>query len=412
MNNNQNMNLFWKQAEKLELKEADKENNVTHALLVLLNENNHFLNLLLKKINPALKINQPKTYFQVSPKLRLKTAEVENKIILSITSNNNTSEKFEQENIKKKRDIPDGLILDKKTAVLIEAKVSATKDHEQLKRYNKTYYYGKGNIYFINWEEIYNLAKNYQSKGDKNIENYLLNQFREYLEVINLSGFSGINFFNKEENYDEDSARDVLKRLVVELKQKDILKQYNFKFAERPLTGNAWNYFYSEGIKENNPRIFPHYSIYIFPEFFGLDCLFHKKEFKKILKEKDYFFSVIENLAKKSPDYYLKFTHYRKLANKESNKNVRVGPGYENFSFMVQIRQYIKDNKKDWKERLEQYFNLLTKEHLKQISILKKTDYKDKANQNMNEPEKVIEFITSTVSETNNIYKKMVELYK
>lgn len=409
-----NMNLFWKQGERPELRESDKENNVTHALLVTLKENKEFLNSLLKTVGSQNKIKRPTIYFQVPLKIKHKTTNSQEKIILSIVSKHNHSERDDPENPMKKKDIPDGLILDKNISVLIESKVSAVKDHGQLRRYNQTFYQGAGEVKTITWEEIYNLAKR-QNRGSK-IGDYILNQFKEYIEVINLNGFNGIPFFDKSEsgeNYEKEFASEVLKRLVIEFKEENFFKQHHFKIAERPKTGQAWDYFYSEEITKTNPRTFPHYSIYIFDEFFGLDVLFHRKEFKKIIKnKKEDFFALIKEIADKSADYYLTFIHYRKIANKDKYSYARTGRDYTNFEFCVNLKQFIKDNKKDWQKRLEQYFNLILKEKFKQISLCKKAFYYDRAYENLNNAKGVINFIKDSVTDTKDIYKMMLESYK
>lgn len=410
---NKNLNLFWRQIKNPKLGEQELENNVTQAFLILLKENLHFLNNILGQIGLKESIKKDfKVYFQVEKKLRYITRETKNKYILSIASD--SSRELDSDIILDKSSIPDGLIYDKNTSILVEAKVSANKDNEQIQRYNKQFFHNEAKIINLTWESLYQISKKIKLTKINTIPDFLLKEFLQYLEVINLSGFEGIPFFNKEEKYDKEIASKLLKNLIIDINKKDWFKGYEFKVGERPKTGSAWDYFYDNNIKGSNPRKFPHYSVYIFNEFFGIDLLFHKKELNRILKnEQDFsnFCDLLSQLSTDSPDYYLKVVHYRKLANKLTNKGVRTGAGYEDFVFIMQLKQFIKNNKNDWKDRLRQYLVLLKGERLKQISILKKAHYLDKEYGLLVNTENCFNFIKQTFEETKKLNHFIYNIY-
>jgi hypothetical protein len=187
------INLFWRQTRNLELREKERENNVTHALLILLEKNHNLLNKLLSKVNiNNINKKEKEILYQVTNKENNITRDSKNKFILFIYSKYNEQESKGVE--VKKIDIPDGLIRDNNTSIIIESKFSSSKDNSQIKRYNKTYFNNQAKIIEITWEEIYDIISEHKIKLNS-IEGYLMQEFKEYLEVIQLSGFSGIPFF-------------------------------------------------------------------------------------------------------------------------------------------------------------------------------------------------------------------------
>ena len=103
--------------------------------------------------------------------------------------------------------------------------------------------------------------------------------------------------------------------------------------------------------------------------------LFHQKELRKILKDnklKEEFFDELKKLAKSSPDYFLQYIPYRLLANKGRIGRAQTGDSFSTLDFNLQMSRFINQNKKDWREKLTQFLELLMEQESKQISIFKK----------------------------------------
>lgn len=398
------MNLFWRQTRNPNLRETELENNVTHAFLLLLKKNKEFLNKLVKNLKiPNIQEKKKEILFQVSKKHRSQTLDAKNKFILFISSKFNASE--HEGDTEKQTDIPDGLIIDGQTAILIEAKLSSSRDPAQIKRYNQTYFKNQGILKEVTWEEIHSLI-NLKKFKKESIAEFLSDQFKKYLEVIHLSGFSGIPFFEKEELYDPKNASFILKHLMIELKEQTWFNKYNFKTGDRPKT-SPWDYWYIDEILETNPRKFPHYSIYIFADFFGIDCLFHTKEVRRILKNETslkLFLDLIEKIGKSSPDYFFRAVHYRLLHNKEK-AGARVGESFQDLELTFQLSKFIQNHKKDWRARLTQYLQLFSKEDIKQFSIMKKAHYGDKSYKHFVNPKPSLNFIKEAIEETHDLFE-------
>ena len=406
----ESMNLFWKQKEKPSIDYSEKENNVTHAFLVTAKNEPIFLKAVLQKAGIKTKIKTSyDVYFQVSKKRRYQTLDAKNKYLLFISSKYNTAGSDTDE---ERGTIPDGLIIDDNASVLIESKVTSRKDSGQLRRYNTIFYKGKGELKEIYWEDIFDITQKFLKKCKSSLGEYLVSQFREYLEVVNMAGFDGIPFFRKEEVYDKEIASKILNRLGSELKP--WLAKKGFVLAGRPKAVLAWDYFYDKKIKSPNPGNIPHYSILIFPEFYAVETLFHRQELRKILKDKklkEEFFDGLEKLSKYSPDYFLQYTHYRLLANKRKANHAQTGDGYSTLNFILQISRFIKQNKKDWRIKLSQILELLIKQECKQISILKKAFYKDKEYIRLDDRENSINFIKNTVERTKHLNDMILKIY-
>ena len=214
------LNVFYRQPKEKQFRDRELENNVTSAFLILLKSNNTFLNYFLDKLNVnSIKQNCKEVIFQVTNKYTIQTKSKENKYLLFINSKYDLRIKDNKgSEHTKSKDIPDGLIFDDKTAILIEAKVSAIKEESQLKRYNKAYFDGSAQTDLTTWQDIYGYilgySNKYKSLNQCNTCDFLLNEFKGYLEVVNLSGFSGIPFFNKDERYDEKIAGEIIIMLV------------------------------------------------------------------------------------------------------------------------------------------------------------------------------------------------------
>ena len=240
MKNNKPLNIFWKQSENKssengdEKKKLDKENNATHALLVLLDKDKKFINKILRKSNiPELKkINKAKIFFQCSDKeYKKETKQKETKIIFSITSelNKDPGDKDGGYSHEIYKHIADGLMLTEDVAILIEAKFSGKENKKQIKRYNREFFGGKGEVVHIQWEKIYSLSKKVCGKRNKeSVQRYLHEQFEEYLEANDMAGFQGIPFDvdkkdkdNNNDVYNYDTAKRVLKNLIKKIAENE-----------------------------------------------------------------------------------------------------------------------------------------------------------------------------------------------
>ncbi len=411
----QNLNVFGRQIEEENYNEY--ENNVTKAFLLVIKNNLSFRKKFLKLLKVRFKLqNKCDFIFQVSQKEKYRTRNVCTPIICKITSKYKLREKDFENNIKDNR--PDGLIIDDTHAIMIEAKVNADSDKDQIGRYNKDFFNNKADIISLYWEDISSICRKIKVRKPKTIGEYLANHFSNYLEEIKLSGFDGIPFFNENYDYDERAAKEILKQLIIDLKEKRWFKDNALKFQDRPKT-SVWDAFFDGTVSNTTLIHFPHYSVYIFPGFFGIDLIFHKNDMKKILKDnklKEEFLECFKKIADISPDYFFRIVAYRKIANKRAGTGVRTGASYDSFIFEYQMSRFIKNHRKEWKKKLELYLNMLISEEYKQISILHNSHYEDKTYMDkgkfdLTKPENVLEMVKKVYDETQQVHSLLLKVH-
>ncbi len=399
------LNLFWREPilpkpGRME----EKENNVTHAFLATLANDRAVTAALLQEIlsksslrNAASALGRsPEFDFQVSEsrKAELRTKQVQ--IILFIDSEYDESLVADtafhpipeagpqNRDSGTGRDRPDGLILGKNAAVLIESKIRKCNPQareEQIGRYNRVFFGGAASKVYLTWQQLYRWLSRRNSKET------ITKHFLKYLEAINLSGFRGIPFFDKKNEWNDAEAEAVAKELSAELKKWFDTENVGLSMNIRPKGKKAglWDYFYypalAEKAKKSGPQSIPHMAVYMNSNHFGISVTFNKKAvIKKILgSEKRYseFFEKVKGLSK-NPDAYLALNHYKMLAHKREYKHNRQGPKYEDFKLEYQLSR-LKNNPAE-----EDFFKSLMKLSLriplKEIALLEKFYYEDSSD--------------------------------
>lgn len=405
-----NLNLFWREpiSSKIE-RVREKENNVTHAFLVTLAKDKKMASKLIKKLDEKLADvslgNDFEIDLQVDESRKRETVAKKKQILLFINSKYNVSEAMEEDD-KKQKSIPDGLILNKNLAILIEAKVNDSKS-DQIKRYNNTFFSGSGDEIYSTWEQIYCEMTRIESKD------FVIPEFLRYLEVIGLSGFRGISFFRKDFEYNKTEAEGITKELCNELEEWFNKKHTDLVVGKRPKAG-AWDYVYLKKLETNNKKpdaqSIPHIGFGFDYEAFNVMVTFNKKTvLNKILKSewKQFF----ENITKFSEDKntYLMGSHYKMLAHKTEYKHHRQGEKYSDFKIQLQLSRINKNSEEYFKNLL----NFMSKERLKEIAIVKKFYYKDSFDTEITkfaDGEKALKKIKLTINELKPYYKFIVKI--
>jgi len=404
------LNLFWREpiSQKTE-RIKEKENNVTHAFLVTLNQDKKMAQKLITKL---LRIKLAKTFeidFQVSETRRSELLKKKNRIILFVNSEYNLSEVTGENSDKKQKDIPDGLILDKNAAILIETKVNASKSKAQINRYNNKFFSNCSKINCLTWQKLYSTI------AEINSDDFVTQQFLRYLEAVGLSGFRGIPFFRKNFEWNLKEAEDITKELCIELKKWFIDSHKDLVLGERPKAG-AWDYFYLKKLEYNAKKLgaqgIPHMSFGFNSEAFDVMVTFNKKTvLKKILGSKSVWKDFFEHISRFSKDSntYLMVSHYKMLAHKKEYKGHRQGPKYSDFKIELQLSRLNKNPEEYFKNLL----NLIAKEQMKEIAIIKKFYYQDSFDKEIMkfvDGENALKKIKSTINELEPYYKFIVEM--
>ena len=179
---------------------------------------NIFKNNLIKPINISLQEDithiRNKLNKDVKRLLVLIKSKYNDKIIVE-------KQKDKKQKNKEERAIIDILINYRNLILGIEAKLGASKDNNQIQKYIECLEIEEDNYIEIYWEDIYSKLKKI-TKNEK-IENFIINQFKEYMEVIGMTDFQGIPFvlnangeFQSKFNYSE--ARKILKKIEIKLR--------------------------------------------------------------------------------------------------------------------------------------------------------------------------------------------------
>jgi len=191
-------NIFWHQGvkifeeeflktEKGETRISHLENDVTKALLnVFQHSGKRLLGIFLRLIDVK---QSPETFdfdFQVTDtyKYRRKNERIMLSIISAATQTK-SDPKYRVE-----RSLPDACIFNKDTVILIEAKTQSPLISEQLESHIKHFLGSATKQRILTWEEI---CESFGSPKapDKNLDDFLLSQFTEFLNLIGLAEFKG-----------------------------------------------------------------------------------------------------------------------------------------------------------------------------------------------------------------------------
>lgn len=141
--------------------------------------------------------------------------------------NNSEANKLNIKEENNKKSLPDAWIWDKNNVILMESKTNIKIDEDQLNRHEKVLKEKVLRKYSL-WEEIHTYFKdklndlNYFTSINKDKDIFLIEQFVKYLELINLSKFSGWQkedfefFFSFDEN-EKERLRNKLNKFINEI---------------------------------------------------------------------------------------------------------------------------------------------------------------------------------------------------
>ena len=379
------LNVFNYEPSASKANVEEKENNVTRAFLNTLKNNPDFFKKFM--IKQSIKVDlkgEIEFEFQTNPESKGITRNRENKFFLIITKdpykNDDLVELHSDGGLR-----ADGLIFGETFAILIEAKVNAKYDQNQIDRYNKHYFNFNSIEKPVSWEEIHRFCVDYLTKisVEKRIwmeqtKHFIVNEFRIYLEDNNMSGFDGVEYFvpkTERDTYDPQRANNILKSLRYEYPEINP----NIIPSDRRFAGQ-WDYFNMKGQKSGSH---PQFQVSLNERGFFLGVMTDGNNLRKILDNYDEFAAIIEKL-KDNPDYYLEIVDYHKLKNKRENKKIRQGDGYETFNFNIQLLKIFSN--KDWENWLKQILILMGKSKFKKknIQIIKHYLFNDEIFQQHN----------------------------
>jgi len=227
---------------------------------------------------------------------------------------------------------PDALIQIDKYNIFIESKIGASLDKDQINKHLKSISDGylicitpsdkdrdivqqikKSNLRFISWKEVYLVFKEQFGKTKDEKTNFLIKQFLEYLEAINMAPFSGWDKKDFEAflNIEDDPKRELRSRV------KEKLKQYLIELKELPKEEKlfedletdvgkiekdvtyVWGVLCKPPIKEKVHK--PHFNFWVNSDEFGMGILIQGKSpankmKKSINSEKDKFLKILKKL--------------------------------------------------------------------------------------------------------------------
>lgn len=394
------LNIFNYEPRRSKVGVDEKENNVTRAFLTTLQKSPHFSKHFFSKLDIDLQKKVSYT-FQTNQKevntLKRRTRKhyflyISKENPFELEGNNNTT-----------NPLPDGLINDEKNIILLEAKVNAPKDKSQKNNYKKKFFDNNCIEKEITWEDIHKIIKLFLLKNSSSIntiERFILEEFKRYMEAINLNSFDGISFYKNDENYDEIIAKQTLKLLRLEYPK---FKDINLATPTRPLESN-WDPIRLSTKKEKRT----HYTISFNEYSFNIDIMTFGDIGKKVVKHNyKQFIEYVKELSN-NVDYYLELVDYHKIKNKRLEKgqnHVQRGKDYNSLLFSIQLYKLV--NQKNWEEKLKQIMETHLKSGIKNLQIQKRFLYIDdyyKEKIDMSNRETALNEIENTLKDLKSLY--------
>lgn len=225
---------------------------------------------------------------------------------------------------------PDALIQTDKCNIFIESKIDSPLKEDQIYRHlesisedylicitprdedrNIIQQIKKSNLRFVSWKEVYLCFKEQLEKTKDEKTKFIIQQFLEYLEAINMAPFSGWDKKDFEAflNIEDDPKRKLRSRV------KEKLRQYLIELKELPkeekLFENLetdigkiekdfiWGVLCKPPIKEKVHK--PHFNFWVNSDEFGMGILIQGKSpadkmKKSINSEKDKFLKILKKL--------------------------------------------------------------------------------------------------------------------
>jgi len=225
---------------------------------------------------------------------------------------------------------PDALIQIDKCNIFIESKIDSPLKEDQIYRHlesiSKDYLIcitpreedrniiqqiKKSNLRFVSWKEVYLCFKEQLEKTKDEKTKFIIQQFLEYLEAINMAPFSGWDKKDFEAflNIEDDPKRELRSRVKEKLRQylielKELPKEEKiFEDLETDIGKIAkdmtWGVLCKPPIKEKVHK--PHFNFWVNSDEFGMGILIQGKSpadkmKKSINSEKDKFLKILKKL--------------------------------------------------------------------------------------------------------------------
>ena len=278
-------------------KDVQIENNTTKALVNVLKHCSldickEFINYFF---NLDFDINNIKFALQKSTIGEQRIKSKKNKLIYviiprkfsSFVNINRIIENSINSNLNQQSSIPDAWIWDNNTVILIESKTNVKLDEDQLSRHIKLLR-PLQNPKIIYWEDIYDFFHKLLEKSEElriNIKSeFILNQFIEYLELINLSKFNGWKsedfeyFFtyNAEERLRiKEKLEKFVNEILMDTKIQNLLEKIK---VGRPKGKNIWCRIDSKdprfSLKKDPKKNFVNFTIELYSNHFQVTIVF------------------------------------------------------------------------------------------------------------------------------------------
>lgn len=293
-------------------KDIQVENNTTKALINLLKYTNRSICKNFAKFFFQLELNEGDMKFalqkQTIGEQRIKSKKT--RLVVGITPKKTGSininipiEKFELNNLDTQSSIPDAWIWDNHNVILIESKTNIRLDKDQMLRHSKLLGPTQ-KVKVIHWEEIYQFFKNLLEKlEDSKInikDKFILNQFVEYLELINLSKFNGwksedFEYFFTFDKDERIRIKEKLDKFVDEILLDPNLEKIMEKIKVGRFKGNnIWCQLNSKDpcfrLEQNQNYQFVNFTTELYANHFQVSIVFpffpSIEELKKLLKSR------------------------------------------------------------------------------------------------------------------------------
>jgi len=228
---------------------------------------------------------------------------------------------------------PDAQIQIDKCSIFIESKIDSQLDMKQIDNHLKSKYISNGylicitprdkdrdtiqqikksNLRFISWKEVYLCFKEQLAKTKDEKTKFIIQQFLEYLEAINMATFTGWNKKDFEAflNIEDDPKKELRLRVKEKLEQylievKELLSEEEFKDIES-YVGNVkedsthlWGVLCKPSVKDRIHK--PHFNFWVNSDEFGMGIMIQGKRpankmKKSINSEKDKFLKILKKL--------------------------------------------------------------------------------------------------------------------
>lgn len=291
------------------------ENNVTKAFINVLEKSS--LGVQKSLIERIVPINIPDDVDKINYTLQESTIgserikRIKNRFLLGVSPEGNAPEKIVREYTHSS--IPDAWIWSKNFIVLFENKIQCELDETQLNEHNKTI---DGELIIKSWKnDIYKVFKNISKETLSPKDKLLIREFYEFLEMVELTNFTGfekkdlVRIYSIDDRDEVEYVRNKFKKLSDIIADK--LKEKGLNHKHRAKTDKWWDYF----VREDSHDYYDlaHFSIYT-SDILGLKLHLrsHNPDFtnfkRKLRNEPEVFKNILIKLKNLDDSYEIELT--------------------------------------------------------------------------------------------------------